>query len=61
MNDFGVCVLITSQQCLTRSLTCGLYHSFQDDNDLKVLLLQLGLGHVPEGRMYVDLVGDHQR
>lgn len=41
-------------------LTCGLHHSLQDDHDLEVLLLQLGLGHVPEGRASVDLVGDHQ-
>lgn len=42
-------------------LTGCLHHSLQDDHNLEVLLLQLGLRHVPEGRMCVNLVGDHQR
>lgn len=42
-------------------LTGGLHHSLQNDHDLKVFLLQLGLRHVPEGRVGVNLVGDHQR
>lgn len=45
---------------LNHGLTCGLHHSLQNDNHLKVVLLQLALRHVPEGRAAVDLVGDDQ-
>lgn len=42
-------------------LTCGFHHSFQDDHNLKLLLLQLGAGHLPEGAFLIDLVRDDER
>lgn len=41
-------------------LTGCLHHSFQDDHDLKVFLLQLGLRHVPEGGVCINLMGNDQ-
>lgn len=42
-------------------LTSGFHHSLQDDHDLKVLLLQLCLWHVPESWACINLMGDDQR
>lgn len=56
LGDSGV-YIITVKPLLTSCL----HHSLQDDHNLKVFLLQLGLWHVPEGWVCINLMGYHQR
>lgn len=42
-------------------LTCSLHHALQNDHNLQVLFVKVGLGDLPEGAVLIDFMADDER